>query len=398
MSIKLQDGATIVLRFGGWGDLFPVIAVARWMLEKYPDRPVDCAVRGREQVEFCASLGVFRNSLQQVEEVGQRWVDWELGVEGAPRTMAPLHRLSDAYDRVIDFRDTVENNPYADHGNWYDLSFAYADLDPTEVPPEFKRPLVKLPDKAGDRANQVMDSQQPAGTRAGALCLAGSSPLRSLPREFWEKVVSGIREYDSEIRFYVLSSPNKAELAPQGPGIVNLIGKTSMMESAAVLARCDVAVCADTGLAHFADGLGVRCVTAYTTVKGWTRAQYHACTEIVDSGVDCQCAVLQGSCPRLRDEVLAGLNGHQRQIYHARHIQPIPDPVIAERLGIPPPQYAQEGNVTERVRRSVEGQFAECVRAVSVEKVVNLAVESLRDGSNSADRECAAVPEALAAV
>ena len=409
MSIKLEDGATVVLRYGGWGDLFPVVCAARWMREKFPDRPVDAAVRGKEQVEFLRGLGVFRAVYEQVVDMGGRWVEWDLGVDGLHPGYAPLQRLPDAYDLVVDFRDTVENNPFADHGNWYDLSLSFAGFDPAEVPPEMKRPFVRLEEKhrkGAHKAWRAVGGGREHRPRV-VLALAGSAPLRSMPREFWQAVVDRVGERVPGATFIVLSGPEKAGLAPTGPRVKNLVGKTKMIESAWVLAHSDLAVCADTGLAHFAEGLGVDNITCYTTVRGWTRSMYHKYTHVVDTPLDCQCAALVALCPRIAQKIMEPMNGIQRRIFEMRHIQPTPEPVIAERLNMSRPALEAESKIVEAYRKRIHGEFAPCVHAIDVDVVVDKAVEILEgkrgngcEGIRGVDgteiTTCAAVSEARA--
>lgn len=79
--------------------------------------------------------------------------------------------------------------------------------------------------------------------------------LKRWPLEYWDELI----KRNSDKKFVVLAGPG--DTFTQGlngnSNVLNLTGKTSLAESAAVIKKAKFAVCNDTGLLHFAEQLGV---------------------------------------------------------------------------------------------------------------------------------------------
>ena len=93
-----------------------------------------------------------------------------------------------------------------------------------------------------------------------ALAPSAAHPLKRWPLEHFKQLIA-LRPLDN---FVVLGGPGDdflAELVATAPGrVVNWAGRTSLIDSAAVVARARALVSNDTGLMHAAEQLGVRCV------------------------------------------------------------------------------------------------------------------------------------------
>ena len=78
--------------------------------------------------------------------------------------------------------------------------------------------------------------------------------LKRWPIEYFDALVKKF----SDLKFVVLAGPedNFTRALDQNSNVINLTGKTSLIESAAVLNNCIAAVCNDTGLLHFSEQLG----------------------------------------------------------------------------------------------------------------------------------------------
>lgn len=82
--------------------------------------------------------------------------------------------------------------------------------------------------------------------------------LKRWPMDHWKKLV----ERNSDKKIVVLAGPTDiftAELN-QFSNIVNLTGKTSLLESAAIINRAQVIVTNDTGMLHFSEQLGKKTI------------------------------------------------------------------------------------------------------------------------------------------
>lgn len=89
---------------------------------------------------------------------------------------------------------------------------------------------------------------------------------------------------------------------PLPPGIIDLSGKTELMETAALISKADGLVCNDTGIMHMADAAKIKTVTIWgPTVKGFGFAPVHAQLEILEiPDLRCRPCSLHGSerCPQ----------------------------------------------------------------------------------------------------
>jgi ADP-heptose:LPS heptosyltransferase len=85
--------------------------------------------------------------------------------------------------------------------------------------------------------------------------------------------------------------------------VVNAQGKLSLLESAALLERCGLAIANDTGLMHVADALGVPSVLLF----GPTSAElgclpFHPATRVVEQAMWCRPCSKNGQAPCIRKE------------------------------------------------------------------------------------------------
>ncbi|MCX7978436.1 MAG: glycosyltransferase family 9 protein [Bdellovibrionaceae bacterium] len=90
------------------------------------------------------------------------------------------------------------------------------------------------------------------------VCLAPSAayPLKRWPVEYWKELVRRI----SDTRFVLLGGPNDhflTDICAAAPDrVINLSGKTGLMESAAVVSLSQVLISNDTGVLHLGEQLG----------------------------------------------------------------------------------------------------------------------------------------------
>ncbi|HKX42720.1 MAG TPA: glycosyltransferase family 9 protein [Burkholderiaceae bacterium] len=101
-----------------------------------------------------------------------------------------------------------------------------------------------------------------------ALALGGVWPQRTYHR--WHEVLALLSERGWHGRVVLLGSANGRELAdrlagdvPHGLELLDLIGRTTLPEAQALIARCSAAACADGGLMHLAFATGVPVVALF---------------------------------------------------------------------------------------------------------------------------------------
>lgn len=76
-------------------------------------------------------------------------------------------------------------------------------------------------------------------------------------------------------------------IAAIAPGVVNLCGRTSMIELAAVIRRCAVAVTNDSGPMHLANALGRPTVSVFGPTDSLWAGPYQHREAVVEAGVPC---------------------------------------------------------------------------------------------------------------
>lgn len=133
-----------------------------------------------------------------------------------------------------------------------------------EMPFSGQRDLIKPLEKWGfnfklPAAPQLFLSNQiniGIGLPARYIVLAPSAAyeLKRWPLDYWNNLV----QKNSDLQFVVLAGPQDTftEKLNLNKNVINLAGKTDLMQSALVLKNASAAICNDTGLLHFAEQLG----------------------------------------------------------------------------------------------------------------------------------------------
>ena len=135
-----------------------------------------------------------------------------------------------------------------------------------------------------------------------ALCVKGTFPLKTWPKEYFVEVVKNLSEnYDAA--FYIIGAPNDREYADEVIKAINLpvenfCGETSLIDLAAIFKHSDLLVTVDTGATHIAATTGVKMVTMYgcTSPDRWHPINENA---IVFTSREscCPCSVKTEDCP-----------------------------------------------------------------------------------------------------
>lgn len=102
--------------------------------------------------------------------------------------------------------------------------------------------------------------------RGIAFILGGKLPLKKWPLSYWKKLA---RELEKNHRIYLIGGENeKSEahlLAHELSNCVNLCGKTSLMQTAAILERLRFAISHDTGAMHLAYAVNLPVIALFST-------------------------------------------------------------------------------------------------------------------------------------
>ncbi len=108
-----------------------------------------------------------------------------------------------------------------------------------------------------------------------ALCVKGTFPLKTWPKEYFAQVVEMLsKRYEAAV--FVIGAPGDREYADEviaglGCPAENFCGETSLVSLAALLEESDLFVTVDTGATHIAATTGVPMVTMYgcTSPNRW---------------------------------------------------------------------------------------------------------------------------------
>lgn len=87
-----------------------------------------------------------------------------------------------------------------------------------------------------------------------ALAPSATYELKRWPINYWQKLI----QLNPDKKFVVLAGPTDSftDVLNSEKNVVNLSGKTNLLQSAALIQKAKAAICNDTGLLHFAEQLG----------------------------------------------------------------------------------------------------------------------------------------------
>ena len=108
-----------------------------------------------------------------------------------------------------------------------------------------------------------------------ALCVKGTFPLKTWPKEYFCKVIDALAaKYDAS--FFIIGSDDDRSYAEEVIGLAktevrNFCGTTTIIDLSALIRQTDLLITVDTGAAHVAATTGVKMVTIYgcTSPKRW---------------------------------------------------------------------------------------------------------------------------------
>lgn len=142
----------------------------------------------------------------------------------------------------------------------------------------------------------------PAGAKHIALCVKGTFPLKTWPKEYFAAVADGLAAMQPAA-FFIVGAPGDREyadevIAAMHQPVLNLCGQTSLMELAALFRQSDLLVTVDTGATHIAATTGVPMVVMYgcTSPKRWHPINENA-RVLTSEESCCPCHCSAADCP-----------------------------------------------------------------------------------------------------
>lgn len=159
----------------------------------------------------------------------------------------------------------------------------------------------QFPKKISPVAEKLL-SQFPDDKLKIALCVKGTFPLKTYPKEYFAEVVKNLRE-KYPANFFIVGAPNDKDYADEviaeiGGGVENFCGQTSVTDLAEIFRRADLFITVDTGATHIAATTKIKMVVMYgcTSPDRWHPINQNA-TVLTSRESCCPCTVKVEGCP-----------------------------------------------------------------------------------------------------
>ena len=172
----------------------------------------------------------------------------------------PSHVIN-LYTHVIQMQHTLLHQPQAENfqaviRGWLNIQDVHA------------KPVIGVPVEMNRRNADKLISRLQADKKHIALCVKGSFPLKTWPKEYFVKLMDKLQQvYD--VDFFIVGAPGDRDYADEvirdtKAPVQNFCGKTSLMDLVEVFKSASLFVSVDTGAVHIAAAGGaVPIVTMY---------------------------------------------------------------------------------------------------------------------------------------
>ena len=263
--------------------------------------------------DYKAKENSFGKMLAMVQELRRRHFDLSISFDrklrpallawlaGIPVRVGPDRVFDDKPSRVtwlytdtIHIAHNLETNLQAE--TYQAIVRGFTGLDGHEKPV-----FARITPEADAEADALL-AQLPDAQKRIALCVKGTFPLKTWPKEYFVDVVDRLAaQYDAA--FFVVGAPGDRAyadevIAAMHHPVKNFCGDTSLVSLAALLGKSDLLVTVDTGATHIAATTGVPMVTMYgcTSPKRWHPIHEHAIVFTSDEPC-CPCKCRADECP-----------------------------------------------------------------------------------------------------
>ena len=135
-----------------------------------------------------------------------------------------------------------------------------------------------------------------------ALCVKGTFPLKTYPKEYFAEVVNSLRQMYNAA-FFIIGAPNDRNYADEviaeiGGDVLNFCGETSLPDLAEIFRRTDLFITVDTGAMHIAATTGVQTVAFFGCSPIIRYSPINKNSVVLSSREPCcPCSVREKECP-----------------------------------------------------------------------------------------------------
>ncbi|MCM8812276.1 MAG: glycosyltransferase family 9 protein [Candidatus Omnitrophica bacterium] len=267
----------LIIRPGGLGDAVLLVPMIRQLKETFPQATIDVLAEGRNAGVFKMAPDSAIRRVYCYDTAPWRW--WGI-------------LKADRYDLVFDTeqwhllnafiaaslnapcRIGFDTNPLRRHCYTKMVAYRHDEFEGISFLNmlravtgrmhrwDWSRPFLALPREEADWARRLLE-----GRNAAAVALGGSIRERRLEEGKLLRLVSLLLERGFSV--CLIGSKQEAPLAEriegscQGTSLINMAGKTSILQTAALLRASTVFIGADSGLMHLAYGLGTPVVALF---------------------------------------------------------------------------------------------------------------------------------------
>jgi lipopolysaccharide heptosyltransferase II len=307
----VEPGAVLIIRPGGIGDAILLIPTIKALRNAYPACAIDILAERRNAATFHLASGIrtiyLYDTLAGLKTVLRSRYDavidteqWHLLSAGVARlTKSPLSIGYATNERIKMFTNAVQYSLEE-----YEMdSFSHL-LQPLGIMESEigKPPFLVVPDEAVTKATAML------GKFADKPFIA-IFPGSSIPEKRWNMsnfVELALKLNQAGFQIIVIGSEKErvmGEAMTCGLDALNLVGKTSLVETAAVIDKSALLVSGDSGILHIAAGLGRPTVSLFgpSCIKKWAPRGEHHLT--ISRNLSCSPCSQFGNIPNCRINV-----------------------------------------------------------------------------------------------
>jgi hypothetical protein len=362
----------LLIRYGGLGDSLFLTAVAHQL--RKTGLFVDIAIPAHHVPMMQNNTDIER--VYPLHRIGP-WSRSQAGPVNLVKTetgaLMPIECIIPQYEtgsvprqvRYTDYFRIIEGNgchPSAETGNsdyvnTYDLHLSWAGIDPEMVPDSEKRPFYSPTSDELDWAENVLK-----GVNHPIILW---QPHASAPARSYYRAVENAQAVEKKIGGFHLLWDKGLNKWMHHTGAIDYGDMNPLRATAALIAKADLLVSADTFVSHLAEAVGTKHLTWYSTVSAWTRSKYykHEITfDLHPAGADklmpCKCHVITDArCPIVEKEALAAISDKDKAFLNT-----LP-PQVRQQLKLPPEPFPIPEGVEARrdLHPDTIGAFAQSI-------------------------------------
>lgn len=269
---RFSLNSVLFIRPGGIGDAVLLIPAINLLKEKFPHMAVDVLAEKRNKEVFSASPAIDRifayDTATDLAIALRAHYDVVIDTEQWHRLSAIVARLTGAPTRIgfeTNARKKIFTHPISYSQDMYEANSFFNLLAPFSVKGQFDpdRPFLKMASSLPESASSLLEPS--SNGKLIALFPGGSIKERRWSPESFHAVAGKLINHGCYVVIVggkddVLASSKIAEGFRQA---INLSGKLSLPETAAILKRSELLISGDSGILHLAYGLGVKTVSLF---------------------------------------------------------------------------------------------------------------------------------------